>query len=120
MPSLHNGSPDVHADVEKDHFDRDSEPGSEDSDVNVDSNSEIKFYWNMMSMEKALQSATSNVEAGSGNWKWTNLTCKEGSFQLSCASSHRRCTRRAVSYMCSCIIAIGVFTFHLWAFDLRV
>ena len=42
MSSLHAGSPDVHADVEKDHVDRDSEPGSEDSDINVDSNSEIE------------------------------------------------------------------------------
>ena len=92
MSSLHAGSPDVRADVEKDHVDRDSEPGSEDSDINVDSNFEIKFCLNMMSMEKALQSATAKVEAGSGNWKWTNLTC----------------TRRALSYMCSCIIAIGV------------
>ena len=41
MPSLHVGSPDVHADVEEEHVDRDSEPGSEDSDVNVDSNYEI-------------------------------------------------------------------------------
>ena len=104
MSSLHAGSPDVHADVEKDHVDRDSEPGSEDSDINVYSTSEIKFCLNVMSMEKALQSATAKVEAGSGNWKWTNLTC----------------TRRAVSYMCSRIIAIGVFTFHLWAFDVRV
>ena len=75
MSSLHAGSPYVHADVEKDHVDRDSEPGSEDSDINVDSNSEIKFCLNVMSMEKALQSATAKVEAGSGNWKWTNLTC---------------------------------------------
>ena len=104
MSSLHAGSPDVHADVEKDHVDRDSEWGSEDSDINVDSNSEMKFCLNVMSMEKALQSATAKVEVGSGNWKWTNLTC----------------TRRAVSYMCSCIIAIGVFTFHLCAFDVRV
>ena len=102
MSSLHAGSPEEHADVEKDNVDR--EPGSEDSDINVDSNSETKFCLNVMSMEKALQSATAKVEAGIGNWKWTNLTC----------------TRRAVSYMCSCIIAIGVFTFHLWAFDVRV
>ena len=104
MSSPHAGSPDVHADVEKDHVDTDSERGSEDSDVNVDSNSQVNFCLNVMSMEKALQSATAKVEAGSDNWKWTNLTC----------------TRRAVSYMCSGIIAIGVFTFHLWAFDVRV
>ena len=37
MSSLHDhdGSPDVHADVEKDHIDRDSEPGSEDSDIKL-------------------------------------------------------------------------------------
>ena len=61
MSSLHDGSPDVHADVEKDHVDKDSEPGSEDSDINVDSNSNIKFYLNRMSVEKALQSATAKV-----------------------------------------------------------
>ena len=93
MSSLQAGSLDVHADVEEEHVDRDSEPGSEDSDVNidiniditmnVDSNSEIKVCLSMLSMEKALQSATAKVEAGSGTWKWTNLTCKEGSFQLS-------------------------------------
>ena len=69
MSSLHVGSPDVHADVEEDHVDRDSEPGSEDSDVNVDSNFEIKFCLKMMSMEKALQSATAKVKAGSANQK---------------------------------------------------
>ena len=83
MSSLQVGSLDVHADVEEDHVDRDSEPGSEESDVNVDSNSEIKFCLSMMSMEKALQSPTAKVEAGSGTWKWSNLTCKEGSFQFS-------------------------------------
>ena len=67
MSSHHAGSPDVHADVEEDHVDRDSAPGSEDSDVNVDSNSEITFCLNMMSMERALQSATAKVEAGGGN-----------------------------------------------------
>ena len=88
MSSLHAGSPDVHANAEQDNVDRDSEPGSNDSDINVDSNSEIKFCLNMMSMEKALQSATTKVEAGNGNWKLTNLPCKEGSFQVSCASCH--------------------------------
>ena len=44
---------DVHADVEEDNVDRDSESGSEDADVNVDSISEIKFSLSMMSMEKA-------------------------------------------------------------------
>ena len=83
MSRLQVGSLDVHAYVAEDHVDRDSEPGSEDSNVNVDSNSEIKFCLSMMSMEKALQSATAKVEAGSGTWKWTNLTFKEGSFQLS-------------------------------------
>ena len=53
MSSLHVGSLDVHADVEEDNVDRDSEPGFEDSDVNVDSNSEIKFCLSMMSMENA-------------------------------------------------------------------
>ena len=142
MSSLHVGSLDVHADVEEDHVDRDSDPGSEDSDVNVDSNSEIKFCLSMMSMEKALQSAKAKVEAGSGNWKWTNLTCKEGSFQLSCASCHQksfyspsamlftsssvlvellqRCTSRTVQYMSSFIIEICVFTFQLWVLDFRV
>ena len=72
MSSLHAGSPDVHVDVEEDHVDRGSEPGSEDSDVNVDSNSEITCCFSMRSMEKALQSATAKVEAGSGTWKWTS------------------------------------------------
>ena len=94
----------MHADAEKDHVDRDSEPGSEDSDINVDLNSKFYFCLNMMGMEKAFQCATAKVGAGSGNWKLTNLTC----------------TRRAVSYMFPCIIAIGVLTFHLWAFDDRV
>ena len=53
MSSLQVGSLDVHADVEEDNVDRDSEPGSEDPDVNVDSISEIKFSLSMMSMEKA-------------------------------------------------------------------
>ena len=83
MSSLQVGSLDVHADVEEDHVDRDSAPGSDDSDFNVNSNSEIMFCLSMTSMEKSLQSATAKVEAGIGTWKWNNLTCKEGSFQLS-------------------------------------
>ena len=53
MSSLQVGSLDVHADVEEDNVDRDSEPGSEDPDVHVDSISEMKFSLSMMSMEKA-------------------------------------------------------------------
>ena len=55
MSSLQVGSLDVHADVEEDNVarDMDSETGSEDTDVNVHSISDLKFSLSMMSMEKA-------------------------------------------------------------------